>query len=124
MNIDYDAIAGQLMPVIKSTGITLNFTRETKGQSDPATGTRAESTYQNFSANGVVLEYSAKDSGLSHIEGTVIRKDDKKILLEANGYIPDIDDEVKIKGVSFNVVGVKPLSPAGIDVIYTLQVRR
>ena len=124
MSINYSAIAKQAASAIQSAGQALEFTRETKGLSDPATGTRAESTYQNFSANGVVLEYSAKDSGLSHIEGTVIRKDDKKILLEANGYIPDIDDEVNIKGVSFTVVGVKPLSPAGVDVIDTVQVRR
>lgn len=124
MTVNYTKIAKQAASAIKSAGQALTFTRETKGETDHATGTMSESTYQNFSANGVVLEYSAKDSGLSHIEGTVIRKDDKKILLEANGYIPDVGDSVLIKSIKFDIVGVKPLSPSGVDVIYTLQVRR
>lgn len=124
MSVDYEKVTKQAAVAIQSAGRTLNFTREIEGAADHSTGTRAESTYKYFSANGLVLEYSAKDAGLSHIEGTVIRKDDKKILLEANGYTPDIGDTVLIQSIEFEVVGVKPLSPAGVDVVYNVQVRR
>ena len=69
---------------------------------------------------GVVTEYSLRD-----IDGTQIRVGDKRVILEAlNGMpTPQTKDSLIIEGVSHSIVNVRPLSPAGVVVIYELQAR-
>lgn len=122
--MNYSFIAKQAASAIKSAGKSLTFTRETPGTKDPRTGTSNPSTFTTFTANALALEYSAKDAGLSYIEGTTVRTDDKKVLVEVGSYKPDMGDKVTIQGVDFEVIGIQTLAPGGIDLMYTLQVRR
>lgn len=69
---------------------------------------------------GVVIEYSNRD-----LNGTQILAGDKRVILEAMSGMPapQTKDNLIIGGVSHAIVNVKPLSPAGVVVIYELQVR-
>lgn len=83
------------------------------------TGTAYSPTRANTDATVTVafVEY-----GDRHIDGTLIKQGDRIAYLAA-GTIPDIDDKLIVNGVTYSVVNVKQLNPAGTVVYYELQVR-
>jgi hypothetical protein len=70
---------------------------------------------------GVVIEYTDRD-----LDGTQIKIGDKQVILEALSGMtePQTKDALIIGGIEHAIVNVKPISPAGVVVIYELQVRR
>lgn len=58
------------------------------------------------------------------IDGENIRSSDLKVLVEANNYVPQTSTVVELSGIEYAILAVKPLSPAGIDIMYELQCRR
>ena len=61
-----------------------------------------------------------------HIDGTLIRQGDRKLLIEAAGFVPALGDVVKDAGGTEIGTIVEPLSrvrPAGVDVLYVANVR-
>jgi hypothetical protein len=70
---------------------------------------------------GVVTEYSDRD-----LANTQIKVGDKKVILEAIEGMPEpqTKDTLVIGTVEHSIVNVKPVSPAGVAVIYEIQVRR
>jgi hypothetical protein len=67
----------------------------------------------------VVEEFRATE-----IDGARIRSGDKKVMMEAQGPVPKTGDGLTISGVAHRVEMVWPLSPAGVDLMYTVQARR
>jgi hypothetical protein len=68
-----------------------------------------------------VVEY-----GLREIDGSRVLATDKKVLLakKALAIEPTTADKLLIGGVSHSVVNVRPVSPAGIVVMWEIQARR
>lgn len=66
-----------------------------------------------------ILDYSAEE-----VDGTVIRKSDRRVYMVADGStVPAPDDALVIAGKTFQVVSVEPLDPAGTAVYFELQAR-
>ncbi len=57
------------------------------------------------------------------IDGENIQTSDLKVLVEAIGFVPVTSDRVVLSGVEYAILAVKPLSPAGTDIMYELQCR-
>jgi LytS/YehU family sensor histidine kinase len=57
------------------------------------------------------------------IDGTSILSGDKKVLCEAGKIVPKVGDAIAITGQAHRIEMVWPLSPAGVDLMYTLQAR-
>lgn len=57
------------------------------------------------------------------IDGTLIRRDDVKLLVEAKGTAPTVRDRVNVGGVSYAIIDAAPIQPAGIPVLWILQCR-
>lgn len=68
-----------------------------------------------------VLDYAKKD-----VDGTLIKQTDQMVYLSTSGLsvTPETTDQLIVAGSPLTVVSVKPLSPAGVVVMWELQVRR
>ena len=104
--------------LIASKGQLLTFNRDTETAFNPGPG-EVTSTPSTYTGNGVALNYNK-----SEIDGTVVIKGDIKLILEATTTAPIIGDRVTIDSIIYRVMNIKPTSPAGIVVIYEIQLRK
>lgn len=98
-------------------GFSLSIIRTAGTQTSPwglPTGTVTE-----IPVTGIVTEYPQK-----MIDGTLIRAGDRMVTLAATGTVPTVADKIKVGSDIYNIVMVKPLSPAGVDLMYEIQCRR
>lgn len=58
------------------------------------------------------------------IDGENIRATDLKVLAESTGTVPVTSDRIIISSVEYAILGVKPTSPGGVDILYELQCRK
>lgn len=115
----YGNMAATAARLLKQFGSAGTLTRVTTGAYDPATGTASTST-ATASVNCAVFDYDAK-----LIDGSAIQSGDKQVFMAAVGVmVPAAVDKLTWQGVEYQVIAVKPLAPAGVDVIHELQVRR
>lgn len=102
-------------------GQRVTLRKASSGGYNPATGTNTV-TYTSYSnIPAAVLNFKNFE-----IDGTLILRSDKKILLGADSLtvVPAKEDQISIAGVYHAVLEVEQVSPAGTDVIYKLQCRR
>ncbi len=118
MSFDYDKSAKTAAWLINKFGLVLTFTRTTQGATHtPGQGsTDTTSIYQAIAA---WLGYS-----VGEVDGENIQQGDAKLYCDPLQTAPEINDTVVYKGNTWRVIDVMPLSPAGTDVLYTVQVRR
>jgi len=57
-------------------------------------------------------------------DGTLIQNDDVFLMLEAGSVAPELADKITVGDDLLQVVNVKPLKPAGIAVLYDVQLRK
>lgn len=87
-------------------------------QYDPGSAT-VEVGKQDFQVLGALFSYVQQD-----IDGTVIHQGDQRFLMAPELLLrPEPGDEVLIDLQVFSVVSVKATEPAGVTVIYDLQLR-
>lgn len=105
--------------LLRDKGQAMTLNTNASGAYDPETG--AAVTPANVACTGVILDYTAQE-----IDGTQIETRDRKIILSAVGLPapPDAGDTITVQGAIHAIIDVKPLEPAGLAVIYTLQVRK
>jgi len=91
---------------------------DTSDTYDSATGV-AESIPSTQSGYGAIFDYKN-----SEMDGTLIEKGDKKLLLSAVDITaPQLTDIVTIAGIDYTIVSINTLSPGGVVVMYTCQLR-
>lgn len=102
-------------------GQRISLRKQTAGAYNPATGSTGitSSTYTGIPA--AVVGYKNAE-----IDGTLILKGDKKVLLGADSLsvVPEKDDVLSIGGVDHSIKDVEHVAPGGVDVIYKIQARR
>ena len=59
-----------------------------------------------------------------HIDGELIRAQDKRVMMEASGPEPTQGDTLEISGQDHAILSVKPLAPSGINLMFECQCRR
>lgn len=112
--------------MISARGQAVTLTRRAAGAYNPATGAAAVTpTTQN--GKGVILDFA---DGLRKMAGENIAAADRQCLLSALNTVgtaltrPAVNDTLTdAAGNVFTVIAVSELSPAGLDIIYTLTVR-
>lgn len=77
-------------------------------------------TTTDYPCKLAVLDYAKRD-----VDGTLIRQTDRMVYLSTAGLTisPDVNDTLVIEGSALTVVNVKPLSPAGVVLMYEVQAR-
>lgn len=104
---------------IREFGQAVTITHYTVGVYDPATSSVSSTeTVQNGTA--VELDYN-----VSEIDGVLIQRGDKKLLVSVSGITAiEPNDTCTVGSVVYIVKSVKPLSPGGIVLLYEVQVRK
>ena len=105
--------------LLKKFGQSMTLSRDVAGTYDPTTGS-ITNTVQTFVDFGVVLPYA---DGVSSVADSLIQSGDRQVFIQISTE-PKPTDKITIAGVVHNVVTVKPLEPAGLNVLYELQVRK
>ena len=97
----------------------MTITRDVAGTYDPATGTvvNTQATYTDY---GVVLPYG---DGSASVADSLIQQGDRQVFIQISTE-PKTTDKITIAGMTFNIIAVKPLEPAGVNVLYELQIRK
>ncbi|MBF0675588.1 hypothetical protein [Pseudomonas sp.] len=134
MSAFYDRMAATALRLIERFGQTITLRDITEGVYDPVTGEDTPSEPADQPAQAILQDYPAQMSGMSYADGTVIRQGDKKILVAAlttdsSGQKvqltpPQMTTQVIAGGVTWAVVNIKEISPAGTPLVYEIQGRR
>ena len=115
----YSETAADATGAIREFGQTVTITHLTAGAYNPATGAVSNtSTVQTGTA--VELDYN-----VSEIDGVLIQRGDKKLLVAVSGItVIEPNDTCTVGAVVYLIKNVKPLSPGGIVLLYEVQVRK
>lgn len=115
----YTDIRATAASLLTDKGQSLTLTKRTSGTYAPSAGTSTV-TEAAYTVTGAVFDYPA-----AVIDGTLIQRGDKRVLMSALGLsvTPDVDDSLTISGVAHQIISAKPTAPAGVTVLWTLQVR-
>lgn len=118
MAFNYSATAATADRLLKRFGASAQVTRNTPGAYDPATGS-APITTTAQPVTAAVFDYDH-----SYIDGTRIQQGDRRAFVSAVGvWAPKQGDVLAWDGSDLTVITSKPLKPAGLSVLYELQVR-
>jgi hypothetical protein len=86
---------------------------------DPATGTNT-STVSNYTDIGVILPFG---DGVSSSQDSLIQQNDQQVFIQLS-VAPVPTDRLLVGSVTYEVISVKAIEPAGINVLYEIQVRK
>jgi hypothetical protein len=114
--MDYAALkVGVVAPTITRYGTPITYHAYTDDY-DPDTGEN-ERTEVETAAHGIVAGYKARA-----IDGAAVKAGDRRII-SADIPAPTVGDQVEVVGTTYTVVGWESAEPAGMSVVYVLQVR-
>ena len=118
MKFDYSNTAKTADRLLTRFGSAATLSRNSPGTYDPATGIAMPNS-SGSTVTVAVIDYDQK-----FIDGTLIRQGDKEGYMSALGVsVPLAGDVLTWAGVYCSVIACKSLSPSGLDVLYTLQLR-
>jgi len=125
MSAFYDKMGATALRLIERFGQTITLRDTVPGEYDPVTGGSTPETTVDQPAQAILQDYALQQSGMTYAEGTVIKQGDKKILVAAQGLTPpQLTTTVLAGGVTWTIVNIKEINPAGTPLVYELQGRR
>lgn len=116
MSFDYAATAETATRLLERFGAAATLKRSTPGAYNSATGTTTP-TVTTHATTAAVFAYDQK-----YIDGTLIQQGDQRAYL-APAVVPQQGDALTWGGRDWAIVAVKPVSPAGVPVLYESQLR-
>lgn len=117
--MNYTQLKATARKLLKDFGQLMTITRDVAGAYDPNTGTQSN-TQLTYADYGVVLPYA---EGSSSVADSLIQQGDRQVFIQISTE-PKTTDKITIAGAIYNIIAVKPLEPAGINVLYELQIRK
>ncbi|KAF1706287.1 hypothetical protein [Pseudoxanthomonas sacheonensis] len=115
-SFNYPATAATATRLLTRFGATCTLVRTTTGAYDPATGSNTV-TVENLPTTAAVFAYDQK-----YIDGTLILAGDQ-LAYCAPAVTPKQGDSFTWNSATFTVIAVKPISPAGIPILFEVQIR-
>lgn len=113
---DYSKTAATATGLLQRFGAACTLKRQTGGTYDPTTGTTPV-TVTELPTTAAVFAYDQK-----YIDGTLVLQGDQRAYMVA-GVVPVQGDVLAWQGRDYQVVAVKPLSPAGVNCLFEAQIR-
>ena len=115
----YDAKAALVQNQLKRYGQPITLVRDIAGVFDPITGAVSGGETQRLICSGILTNYQQ-----SLVDGERIQLGDKKLLLAPDN-LPLMSDKIEDRhGQRWQIVRIESVSPAGVDLLYKIQVRR
>jgi hypothetical protein len=121
MSFDYDATAADADELLAEFGQVCVLASIPDGTYDPEEG-EASTSSTPHPVTAAIFAYPQR-----YIDGTLIRTGDKRALVSPVGLAVDPkpgDTLTDAAGVVFQVIDAKATAPAGVAVLWTLQVRK
>jgi hypothetical protein len=112
----YAQSAATALHLLQRFGAAATLKRQSTGSYDASTGATPV-TVSALATTAAVFAYDQK-----YIDGTLIKQGDQRAYL-SNEQVPQQGDVLGWQGADYQVIAVKPLSPAGIVVLYEAQLR-
>lgn len=116
MSFNYPATAATATRLLQRFGAACTIKHPTGSAYDPAIGTTVP-TYTSAPSTAAVFAYAQK-----YIDGTLILQGDQQAYC-APGVAPVQGDTMTWAGRDYTVIAVKPTSPAGVPVLFEVQIR-
>jgi hypothetical protein len=57
------------------------------------------------------------------VDGTLIMAGDRRVMVAANGPVPNQTDRLRINGIDYSIVNVMPYDPQGVVLYFEVQAR-
>lgn len=115
-SFQYAATAATATRLLQRFGASATIKRQTTGTYDPSTGTTPV-TVTELATTAAVFAYDQK-----YIDGTLILQGDQRAYMTP-AVMPKQGDLLAWHGRDWSIVAVKPISPAGVPVVYEAQLR-
>ena len=119
MAFNYTGLKATARKLLANFGQSMTFSRESEPVYDNETNT-VTSTTITFSDKGVIFPFG---KGVSNVNGSIIQTGDQEVFWQGSTE-PKPTDKLTVNGVDYNVIAVMPIEPAGVNVLYQIQVRR
>lgn len=116
MSFNYPNTAATATRLLQRFGAACTLKRTGAAAYDPATGT-VEPTVTSLATTAAVFAYAQK-----YIDGTLILQGDQQAFC-VPGVEPKQGDVVSWQSRDYTVISVKPVSPAGVPVLFEAQLR-
>ena len=114
----YADMGGVAVELLKEFGQPVKLVRVTGASTVPVTGVVTAGTDASVTTAGILKPYPD-----DMIDGTRILTSDRELVL-TNEHIPLPSDKPEIQGQQWSIVNITTTSPAGVDVVYKVQVRK
>lgn len=115
-SFQYPATAATAARLLERFGAAATLKRQSGTTYDPTTGTSTQ-TYTSYATTAAVFNYAQK-----YIDGTLIQAGDKQAYC-APAVTPEQGDRFTWDVADYTVVDVKAVAPAGVPVLYEVQLR-
>lgn len=69
------------------------------------------------------LRVMVSDFPLSMIDGTLIQKTDKRLMVSATGAAVKVNWRVTVGGTNYAIMGIREIGPGGVALYYDIQAR-
>lgn len=112
-------------PMFRKYGMSVTLRRTTQGAYNPSTGGMGAGTAVDYTCLVVVTEYND-----FVVDGTLVKRGDKRLLVAAKGLdiTPSVGDVFLLNDGQWKVPdstgAVKTLAPAGVAIMYEVQIRQ
>jgi hypothetical protein len=113
---NYPATAATAIRLLQRFGAAATVRHPTGSAYDPDTGTTVP-TYADSATTAAVFAYDQK-----YIDGTLILQGDQQAYCSPS-VAPVQGDQFVWQSTTYTVIAVKPVSPAGVPVLYEAQIR-
>jgi hypothetical protein len=119
---NYANSAATALRLLTKFGRDVTHRKINEGTYNPETGT-VTNTNTDTTVKAVDLDFSDKTNGNQYFTDNV-QMGDRYALIAPSVASIDVSDKLIIGGVTWNVVNVKTLAPAGTVVLFTAQIRK
>lgn len=120
MAFDYAALRAEVDPILAEFGQPCELRRGSGTSTvDPVSGTVTPGAPLVFNVVGVVVDYNDK-----LVDGETIKRGDRLVYIQAVERPKVGDTFVEANGTQWSVVDFDAVGPAGVAVLFSLQVRR
>jgi hypothetical protein len=115
--MDYVGLKSTARKLLANFGQLMTLTQNTSATYSPDTGTNTV-TSTSTTDYGVILPYE----NIS-VADSLIQQNDQQVFIQLS-VVPKPTDTITINAIIYNIISVKAIEPAAINVLYELQVRK
>lgn len=119
MGINYAALQTRFAALIQANGQAITFSYSAGATNNVATGAETGGSPTNVEGFGVLAGYKNDE-----IDGQTIEQGDAKLICNHVGTKPEPEWQVTVNSEVWRVMSVRPINPAGTNIIYICQLRK